>query len=63
LEPSHAYLQSLAQRAKMDFYSTIFNKNGVQLSPQTLKRITNLGAGLGVTVYPGEDAVAISSSS
>ena len=52
LEPNQSYLQSLAQRTEMDFYSTIFNKNGVQLSPQTLKRITNLGAGLGVTVYP-----------
>jgi len=50
------YFSSLTE-ADLDFFVTVFNKNGIQLSPQILLRIAQMGVGLGVTIYPGQDEV------
>ena len=55
LEPKQAYIRAWAEHAEADFYSTIFDMNGCQLSSQTLTRLANLGAGLSITVYSGND--------
>ena len=55
LEPHCDYLQALAKVAEVNFYSTVFNKNGMQLSAQVLRRIAELGSGFTLTIYPGSD--------
>ena len=52
LEPKQGYIKSLGRIATVDFYCDLFGQIGFQLSPQILKRIADLGAALGVTVYP-----------
>lgn len=58
LEPKATVIKEITRFAEIDFYATIYNKNGFQLSPQITARVANLGAGLGVTVYPGNDEAA-----
>ena len=57
LEPRSSLLQDLSSHVEIDFYATIYNINGFQLSTQIINRIAKLGAGLGVTIYPGYDKV------
>lgn len=59
LESKQSYIKALAQSATVDFSCTLYSQNGFQLSPQILSRIANLGAILGVVVYPGDSEVQL----
>lgn len=52
LEPRQEQILKLSESNTVDFSCTLFEQNGFDLSPDFLKRIANLGAALGVTVYP-----------
>ncbi len=52
LEPHAAYLQSLQNQFEMDFYCGVFGMNrGFDLTPTTLRRVSDLGLVLGVELY------------
>lgn len=52
LEPRQEHILKLSEANTVDFYCTLFAQNGFDLAPDLLKRIANLGAAFGVTVYP-----------
>ena len=51
LEPKQEQILSLSKENDVDFYCGLFSQIGFELSPDLLKRIANLGASLGVSVY------------
>jgi hypothetical protein len=54
LEPKQAEIRKLSERYDVDFYCNLFSQIGFNLLPDLLKRMGNIGAALGVTVYGGD---------
>jgi hypothetical protein len=52
LEPKQQEILALSKRNYVIFYCGLFSQIGFELSPTILQRIGNLGASLGVSVYP-----------
>lgn len=52
LEPKQEQILKLGENNSVDFYCSLYAQIGFQLPPHLLRRIANLGAALGVTVYP-----------
>ncbi|MBL8131866.1 MAG: DUF4279 domain-containing protein [Anaerolineae bacterium] len=56
LEPKQKQILELSEKNSVDFSCSLFSQSGFQLPPNLLRRIANLGATLGVDVYPSNEA-------
>jgi hypothetical protein len=55
LESKTTILLELSRSIKLDFYATLFDIGGVDLSTDMMSRMAKLGASFGVTIYPGRE--------
>lgn len=58
LEPKAAVLLELSRSVKLDFYATLFDIGGVELSADMMGRMAKLGASFGTTIYPGGERLS-----
>ncbi len=55
LESKQEQILKLSEENAVDFYCSLHSQNGFELSPHLMRRIANLGATFGVTVYPPDE--------
>jgi hypothetical protein len=55
LEPKAAMLLELSRSTTLDFYATLFDIRGIELSTDMMSRMAKLGASFGATIYPGRE--------
>jgi hypothetical protein len=55
LEPKQKQILELSETNNVDFFCSLFWQSGFQLPPRLLRQIANLGAVLGVDVYPSDE--------
>jgi Domain of unknown function (DUF4279) len=54
LEPKTSEIKYLSSQVTVDFFCSLFDQNGFQLSPSILARIAGLGAMFGVDIYSAD---------